>query len=118
MHTTTVVLVFALSFAVGGSAVASGSAADEPAGIAHGAHKHGKPQEKDMAEQEKKPALTAPGEAKVGDRTTCLVTGDEFTVEADTESVEHGGKTYYVCCEQCANDFKENPEKFLRPEAD
>jgi YHS domain-containing protein len=38
----------------------------------------------------------------------CIVTGGEGTIK-----VEHNGKTYYVCCKGCLDEFKENPEKVL-----
>jgi YHS domain-containing protein len=59
------------------------------------------------------PVLVAPGEAKVGDRTKCPVSGNEFVVKADSPHVEHNGKTYYFCCADCDKEFKANPEKFV-----
>ena len=56
--------------------------------------------------------LKAPGEAKVGDRTRCPVSGDEFVVAADSPQMEYGGKTYYFCCPGCINKFKADPQKF------
>lgn len=56
--------------------------------------------------------LVPNGEAKVGDRTKCVVSGEEFVVKADSPKVEHGGKTYYLCCPHCADKFKADPEKF------
>ncbi|MCC6557712.1 MAG: hypothetical protein IT372_32575 [Polyangiaceae bacterium] len=37
--------------------------------------------------------LKAPGEAAVGDKTTCPVSGEEFVVEASSPKVEFEGKT-------------------------
>lgn len=57
--------------------------------------------------------LVAPGEAKVGDRTKCPVSGEEFVVAADSPHAEHNGKTYYFCCPDCPKAFQANPEKFV-----
>jgi YHS domain-containing protein len=56
--------------------------------------------------------LVAPGEAKVGDRTKCPVSGHEFVVTADSPHAEYNGKTYYFCCPDCPKAFEANPEKF------
>jgi YHS domain-containing protein len=56
--------------------------------------------------------LVAPGEAKVGDRTKCPVSGHEFVVKADSPHAEYNGKTYYFCCTDCPKAFEANPEKF------
>jgi YHS domain-containing protein len=58
--------------------------------------------------------LVAPGEAKVGDRTKCPVSGHEFVVKADSPHAEYNGKTYYFCCSDCPKAFEANPEKFAR----
>ncbi len=57
--------------------------------------------------------LVAPGEAKVGDRTKCIVSGHEFVVTADSPHAEYNGKTYYFCCPDCPKDFAANPEKYV-----
>jgi len=57
--------------------------------------------------------LVAPGEAKVGDRTKCPVSGHEFVVTADSPHAEYNGKTYYFCCAECPKAFEANPEKFV-----
>jgi YHS domain-containing protein len=56
--------------------------------------------------------LVAPGEAKVGDRTKCPVSGHEFVVKEDSPHAEYNGKTYYFCCPDCPKAFEANPEKF------
>ncbi len=38
----------------------------------------------------------------------CIVTGGESDIK-----VEYMGKSYYVCCTGCLDEFKENPEKIL-----
>lgn len=55
----------------------------------------------------------APGEARVGDRTRCPVSGEEFVVTASSPSAEYDGKTYYFCCPGCDAKFKADPKKFL-----
>jgi len=57
--------------------------------------------------------LVAPDQAQVGDKTTCLVSGHSFTVEADSPKAEHEGKTYYFCCPGCDDKFKADPAKYL-----
>lgn len=57
--------------------------------------------------------VKAPGEAKVGDKTTCPVSKEEFTVTASSPKVEHEGKTYYFCCSGCDAKFKADPKKFV-----
>jgi YHS domain-containing protein len=57
--------------------------------------------------------IKAPGEAKVGDKTRCPVSGEVFTVSADSPKAEVDGKTYYMCCSGCTEKFKADPKKFL-----
>jgi YHS domain-containing protein len=57
--------------------------------------------------------LVAAGEAKVGDRTKCIVSGHEFVVTADSPHADYNGKTYYFCCPDCPKAFQEHPEKFV-----
>jgi YHS domain-containing protein len=57
--------------------------------------------------------LVAAGEAKVGDRTKCPVSGHEFVVTADSPHAEYNGKTYYFCCPDCPKAFQAEPEKFV-----
>lgn len=54
-----------------------------------------------------------PGEAKVGDKSTCTVSGEEFVVAADSPSAEYEGKTYYFCCPPCVGKFKADPKKYV-----
>lgn len=72
-------------------------------------------------QQQQQPATTtttagvkAPGEAVVGDKTTCPVSGEEFVVTASSPKVEHNGKTYYFCCGGCDQRFAKDPEKYLQ----
>jgi YHS domain-containing protein len=55
----------------------------------------------------------APGTAQVGDTSVCPVSGEAFTVTADSPRAEFEGKTYYFCCGGCAQKFAADPKKFL-----
>lgn len=57
--------------------------------------------------------LVANGDAHVGDRTNCPVSGEEFVVSESSPSVVHEGKTYYMCCPGCAGRFRANPQQFI-----
>jgi YHS domain-containing protein len=60
-------------------------------------------------------ALKPPGEAKVGDRTTCAMHSDSvFTVTETTPKSEYQGRTYYFCCPECAAHFAKNPSDFVK----
>ena len=75
----------------------------------------GTPAGKAAAAGEGPSALKAPGEARVGDRTTCAMHSDAvFTVSASTPKVEHRGRTYYFCCPECAKHFAEHPGDFVK----
>ncbi len=43
-----------------------------------------------------------------GKKPECIVTGG-----AGTMSVSYGGKTYYVCCSGCRDEFNANPKKYV-----
>ncbi len=61
------------------------------------------------------PAVKAPGEAKLGDRTTCAVhSGPAFAVTPTTPKAEYDGRTYYFCCDHCAQRFLARPRDYLR----
>lgn len=57
--------------------------------------------------------VVPPGEAKVGDRSYCLVSKEEFVVNADSPKAEYEGKTYYFCCSGCDKAFTKDPKKYL-----
>ncbi len=64
---------------------------------------------------EKALALKAPGEAQLGDDTTCVVhPGPAFKVTASTPKAEYGGRAYYFCCEHCAKRFQERPGDYVK----
>ena len=53
------------------------------------------------------------GTRKVGDITRCPVSGDVFTIDADTSAIEHEGSTYYLCCDGCVKKFRADPASFV-----
>jgi Cu+-exporting ATPase len=59
--------------------------------------------------------LVPPGEAKIGDKTTCLISKEEFVVTASSPRAEYEGKTYYFCCAGCDKKFLADPKKYLSP---
>jgi YHS domain-containing protein len=59
-------------------------------------------------------AVRPPGEATVGDRTTCPVSGEEFVISATSPHVEYEGKTYYFCCADCVQRFTAQPAAYIR----
>jgi YHS domain-containing protein len=61
--------------------------------------------------------IKQPGLAGLGDKTVCLITGDVFVVEAQSASAQYQGKTYYFCCDGCAEDFLKNPSQYLNSAA-
>ena len=58
--------------------------------------------------------LKAPGEATIGDKSTCPVSGEEFTINASSPKTVVDGKTYYFCCPGCDKKFAANPAAFLK----
>jgi len=73
----------------------------------HGEHGHG-------AEPKAGANLKKPGEAGVGDTSSCPVSGEEFDIDEHSPKVEHAGKTYYFCCKGCAKKFQADPQKFMQ----
>jgi hypothetical protein len=43
-----------------------------------------------------------------GKKNECIVTGGLGTI-----AVSYGGKTYYVCCSGCRDEFNANPKKYI-----
>jgi len=60
------------------------------------------------------PGVKAPGEAAMGDRSVCPVSGEEFTVTASSPKTIVDGKTYFFCCPGCDKKFATNPSQFLK----
>jgi hypothetical protein len=50
--------------------------------------------------------------AKSGDLTRCPVSGVVFRVSDQSPRVEHAGQSVRVCCEGCAEKFREQPSRF------
>jgi YHS domain-containing protein len=48
----------------------------------------------------------------VGTKTKCPVSGEDFTVKADTLQVSYAGKRYAFCCPDCQPTFAKNPAKY------
>lgn len=51
----------------------------------------------------------------VGTKATCPVTGDTFTISAQTAHSEYQGKHYYFCCPACKPQFDADPAKYVKP---
>jgi hypothetical protein len=51
-------------------------------------------------------------QAKIGDLTRCPVSGVVFRVSAESPQVEYSGKKLRVCCDGCAEKFREQPTRF------
>ena len=60
-------------------------------------------------------AVKAPGEAKIGDKTTCPVHPDyAFTVSDRTPKASSHGRVYYFCCAHCVTKFTGHPENYVK----
>jgi YHS domain-containing protein len=44
----------------------------------------------------------------------CPVCGKASDSKGQQEDVEHGGKTVHLCCEDCANAYNANPDKYSK----
>jgi YHS domain-containing protein len=55
-----------------------------------------------------------PGDAQMGDKTVCPVSGEEFTVTASSPKVDYKGKTIYFCCGGCEGKFQANPDEYMK----
>lgn len=53
-------------------------------------------------------------QAKIGDTVLCPVFKTKMVVKKDSLYAEYKGKKYYVCCSDCVNEFKKNPEKYVK----
>jgi YHS domain-containing protein len=52
-------------------------------------------------------------DAKIGDLTTCPVTGVVFRVTDNSPQITHNSENYYFCCSSCKSIFTSNPDNFL-----
>lgn len=67
------------------------------------------PKGKGIAKRLAEVALTKEGVSLAGGKKNeCIVTGGLGTM-----SVMFGGKTYYVCCSGCLDEFNANPKKYI-----
>lgn len=92
-----------------GPASAPASAPAAEAEHAHGEGHHEHPAEAAAADA---PSVFDAAPA-VGTTAKCPVSGEVFTVEADTDHVEYEGKHYVFCCEHCVEKFNADPAKFV-----
>lgn len=61
--------------------------------------------------------VVAPGEAHVGDTTTCPISGETFVVTETSPHAEYEGRTYYFCCPGCDSRFQADPAHYVHPAA-
>ena len=95
MRTATIALAFALSLAAcGGTPSAQPTTPAASGTVPAGAKK--------------------PGEAQIGDKTVCPVTGEDFTVTASSPKADYKGKTVYFCCGGCTEKFNANPDLYMK----
>ena len=52
-------------------------------------------------------------DAKIGDLTTCPVTGVVFRVTDNSPQTTYNGENYYFCCSSCKSIFSSQPDNFL-----
>jgi len=57
--------------------------------------------------------LVSMSKAKVGDLTTCPVSGVVIRVTENNPRVSFADQSYYTCCTACARLFEADPEKFI-----
>lgn len=100
-------MVVALVLALAGVGCGGGSSSATTEGQSGGGETSG--------DQTASATIVPPGEATIGDTSTCPVSGETFVVTAESPHVEHEGRTYYFCCPGCDARFQANPEQFLSP---
>ncbi len=44
----------------------------------------------------------------------CPVMGKKIKKSEAVAKMDYKGKTYYLCCKYCINEFKKNPEKYVK----
>ncbi|MBI5400453.1 YHS domain-containing protein [Candidatus Saganbacteria bacterium] len=52
--------------------------------------------------------------AKKAVEVRCPVTGDKVNPATAMLKTVYKGKTYYFCCPGCPEQFKKNPEKYIK----
>jgi len=53
-----------------------------------------------------------PTQTEIGKTVTCPVMNSKFDVGEKTPVIDYKGKSYYLCCDRCVEDFKKDPDKF------
>jgi len=48
------------------------------------------------------------------EEVTCYVMGKKMKKSDAYSSMEYKGKMYYFCCASCVDEFKKNPEKYVK----
>ena len=59
------------------------------------------------------PAAAFDSAPPAGTKAKCPVSGETFTVAADSPRSEHGGKHYAFCCPPCKTKFDAQPTSFI-----
>lgn len=118
---TAAVATFLLTAFLSFSAAACGC--DQAEAAAKGCDKAGKanPAEAKTAPTATPKVVTAKAEVPkafasapaVGTKAACPISGEVFTVTADSLRSEHGGKHYVFCCAGCKPRFDGEPQKYM-----
>lgn len=87
------------------------------AGAAYSAeHDHGMTHEKTIKSPESSPgAARADTQAVNAGNKICPVSGEKIDAAAmKPATYEYKGKIYNFCCEMCIDEFKKDPEKYIK----
>lgn len=57
-------------------------------------------------------SLTSYAQQSADEMVKCAVSGETIKKSEAKGTYEYKGETYYFCCENCIESFKENPEKY------
>ena len=110
-----IVLASCLGFAACGGAAAESSTAHHDGMAMHDGHCGGGMECGHHEGAEPTGPVVAPGEAHVGDTTTCPVSGERFVVTEQSPHSEYEGHTYYFCCPHCIERFEADPAHYAHP---
>jgi YHS domain-containing protein len=61
-------------------------------------------------------ALSSYAQQTADEMVKCTVSGKEMKKSEAKGSLDYKGETYYFCCDNCIESFKENPEKYINQE--
>lgn len=64
----------------------------------------------EMPQQDKNATKDSVQTEETGNKI-CPITGEKIDKKI---SYEYNGKTYYFCCQACIDEFKEDPEKYIK----